>query len=64
MRWEQHIHTTINKINNHQGPTVEPRELYSIFCSNLWGKNQKKKKTDYLRINESLCCTTESNTTL
>ena len=30
-----HIHTTIYKIDNQQGPTVLHRERYSIFCPNL-----------------------------
>ena len=36
--WDEHIHTTVYKIDNQQGPTVEHRELYSIFCNNLNGK--------------------------
>ena len=33
--WDEQIHTTIYKIDNQQGPTVQHRELYSIFCNNL-----------------------------
>ena len=29
------MHTTIYKIDNQQGSTVEHRELYSILCNNL-----------------------------
>ena len=36
--WNGHIHTTICKIDNQQGPTVEHRELYSILCNGLYGK--------------------------
>ena len=32
------IHTTIYKIDKQQGPTVKHRELYSVFCDNLYGK--------------------------
>ena len=33
--WDEHIHTTMYKIDNQQGPTVEHRELYSVSCNNL-----------------------------
>ena len=42
--WDWHIHTTIYKIDNQQGPTVEHRELYSIFCNNLNGKRIFEKE--------------------
>ena len=35
---DQHIHTAMHKIDNRLGPTVEHRELSSIFCNNLYGK--------------------------
>ena len=34
--WDQQIYIT--KIDNQQGPTVQHRELYSIFYNNLHGK--------------------------
>ena len=37
-----HIHTTVYKIGNQRGPTVEHRELYSILCNNLYGKRTWK----------------------
>ena len=33
--WEQHIYTTTYKTDKQQGPTVQHRELYSIFCNKL-----------------------------
>ena len=36
--WDYHIHTTIYKIDNQQGPTVQHKELYSVLCNNLYGK--------------------------
>ena len=33
---DEHIHTTICKIDNQQGPTVQNREIYSIVCNNLY----------------------------
>ena len=34
----QFLFTTIYKTDNQQGPTTEHKELYSIFCNNLYGK--------------------------
>ena len=36
--WEEHTHITIYKIDNQKEPTMQPRELYSIFCDNLHEK--------------------------
>ena len=36
--WDQQIHTTIDKIDKQQGPTIQHRELYSISCNNYNGK--------------------------
>ena len=33
--WDQHIYTNIHKTDKQQGPTVEHRQLYWIFCNNL-----------------------------
>ena len=33
--WNEQIHTTIYKTDNQQGPTVQHREPYSMFCKNL-----------------------------
>ena len=41
--WDEYTHTTIYKRDNQQGPTVEHRELYSIFCDNLYEKIILKK---------------------
>ena len=40
------------------------RELYSIFCDNLWGKRIYKRLDMFMCITESLCCATEIITTL
>ena len=42
--WDQHIYTTIYKINNRQGLTVQHREIYSVLCNNLYGKESEKKQ--------------------
>ena len=41
--WDQQIQTTIYKIYKHQGPTVQHRELYSIFVINYNGKEYGKE---------------------
>ena len=35
--WDWHIHIAVFKTDN-QGPTVQHRELCSVFCNNLNGK--------------------------
>ena len=34
--------------DSQQGPTVQHKELYSIFCNNLYGKESKKKIYIYI----------------
>ena len=41
-----HTHITIYKIDNQQGPTVLHREIYSVFCDNLY-KQRVLKKNEY-----------------
>ena len=49
--WDLHICITIYKVyilhiykvNNQQGPTVQHRELYSVFNNNLCGKKKLKE---------------------
>ena len=59
-----HVYTAIFKIHNQQGPTIEPRELCSIFCNNLNRKRIRKRIDTYMCIAESLCCTPETSTPL
>ena len=58
------VHTTIFKINNQQGPTVQHKERCSIFCNKLNGKRIGERIDTCICITESLCCTPETNTTL
>ena len=62
--WDEHTHTTICKIGNQQGPTVQDMELYPIFFNNLYEKRIWKRMNICICITESLCCTPETNTTL
>ena len=34
---------TVYKVDNQQGPTVQHRELYSVFCNNPYGKESEKR---------------------
>ena len=45
--WDAHTHITIYKIGNQQGPTVQDRELYSIFHENLF---ENLKKNEYMQV--------------
>ena len=57
-------HNTIYKIDNQQRPTVYHRVTYSILCNNLYGKRLWKGIGMCICINDLLCCTPETNTTL
>ena len=46
--WDQQTQTTTYKIDKQQGPTVQHRELYSIFCNNLNGKKKFKNRYMYM----------------
>ena len=39
--WDEHTHMTTYKIDNQQGPTVQHRELYSIFYDDLYAYIRK-----------------------
>ena len=57
----------IYKMDEQQGPTLEPRELYSIFYDKPQWKRLFEKGCMYmytLIIYKSLCYTAETNTPL
>ena len=60
---EVNILLYIKYIDNQQRPTVYHKELYSVFCNNLYGKRICKRMNICICITESLCCTSETNTT-
>ena len=49
----------IYRMDKHQGPTLQHRELHSISCDKLWWKRISKKLC--IHITESLYCTAEVN---
>ena len=61
--WDEHVHTTIYKIGNPQGPTAELRQLTQYSVITTWEKNTEKKDI-CICITEPFCCTPETNTTL
>ena len=46
--WDGHVHTAIFKMDHQQGPTVEHRELCSMFCDRLDGKGVWGRKDTYV----------------
>ena len=58
------LFNTTNTLCNQKGPTVQYKELCSIFYNNLSGKRILKRIDIFICINESLCCIPETNTTL
>ena len=44
--------------------TAQHRELYSVLCGDLNGKEIQKRGDICIRITDSLCCVAETNTTL
>ena len=62
--WNWHVHTAIFKIDNQKGTMVQHREHCSILCNKLNGKRIWKRIDICIRITESPCCTSETNTIL
>lgn len=55
----QYRQTYTHNIDKQQGPTIQHRELYTMFCNNLqW----KKLKRIYIFFFRSLCHTPKANT--
>ena len=54
-----HIHTMIYGMDGEQGPAVQHREIYSIFCDNLYWNAYV-----CVYITKLICCAAEINTTL
>ena len=44
------MHTTLYKIDKQQGFTVYHRELYSIFCNNLYMGKESEKEWIYVYV--------------
>ena len=46
--WDERIHSIVYKTDKQQGPTVQQRELYSIFSNNLCMSEKNLKKNEYI----------------
>ena len=62
--WNGHVHTTVFKMDNQQGPTVEHRELCSVLCGSLDGRAVWGRMDTCICPTESLHCSPETVTTL
>ena len=59
--WDEHIHTTIYKIDNQQEPTVSTGNSTKYSVMTYMGKESKRVDI-YLYLTDSLFCTVETNT--
>ena len=69
MNWENgvdtHILLCIKQVTNENlVKSLLLRELYSVLCSNLNGKEIQKRGDTCMHRADSLCCTVEANTAL
>ena len=67
--WEWLIYTPMykidnNKIDNYWEPDVEYKELYSMLCANLNGKEIPQRGDICIHMLDSLCHIAKTNTTL
>ena len=62
--WDRPIPTIEFKTDNQQGPTMQHRELCSIFCKNQNGTIIWKGIDTYICITKPFCCILYSNTKL
>ena len=58
------VYTLLFKMDNQQGPTVWYRELCSMLCGSLDGKEAWRRRDTYIRVAEFLHCSPETITTL
>jgi len=42
--WDWHMPTEVYGMTSQQGPAIQHRELYPIFCDNLMGKEYEKER--------------------
>ena len=48
--WDWHIHTEVYRMIGQQGPAVQHRELYPVFCDNLCGKRISAREWIYVNV--------------
>ena len=59
-----YVHTATFKMENQQGPAVEHRELCSVLCGSLDGRDVWRRKDTCVCMAESLRCPPETITAL
>ena len=59
-----HVHGTLFRIDNQQGPTIQYRELCSMSCDILDARGVWGRMNTCTCMAESLCCLPETITTL
>ena len=62
--WGGHVHTAVFKMENQQGPAVEHKELCLMSCGSPDGRGVWGRMDTCLCVAESLCCSSETITTL
>ena len=62
--WDGHGHTAVFNMENQQGPAFQHRQFYSMSCGSLDGRGVWGRMDTYVWMAESLCCPSETNTTL
>ena len=62
--WDGQVRTAVFKLENQQGPAVEHKELCSMSCGSLDGRGVWGRMDTCLCMAESLCCSSETITTL
>ena len=62
--WGGRVHTAVFKMDNQQGPTVLYRELCSMSCGSLDGREAWGRMEACICMAESLCCPPETITAL
>ena len=63
--WDWHIHTEVYGTIGQQGPVIQHRELYPVFCDIYVVKHLREYiYTIYICVTGLLCCIAEIVTTL
>ena len=44
----RHVHNEVCGMTGQQGPAIKHRELYPIFCDNLYGKESEREGYLYM----------------
>ena len=59
-----HVHTAVFKMDNQQGPTVQPWNSAQCYVPALFGMGVQGRRDICMCMTRSLCCSPETTTTL